>query len=169
MTKYLGIYTRFIDTLSIRLGRGVMYLLFASISIYMYEIIARNAFNKPATWVMELAIFFVASYFVLGGAYSVLSGAQVRMDIFYQRWPRRRQALVDALTFPFYIYFAVLFIRGIWHANRAFIFSEITQSSWGPLLWPIKTILTVGFLIILLQGISILFKDIYAARGRSLE
>lgn len=168
MTKYLRIYTRFIDNLTLKLGRGIKYLLFGSIGIYIYEIIARNAFNKPSTWILELAIFFVASYFVLGGAYSVLAGAQVRMDIFYERWSDRKRGLVDVLTFPFYTYFVVLFIRGIWHTNRAFIFNEITMSSWGPLLWPIKAILTVGFLIILLQGISIFIKDVYAARGRNL-
>ncbi|UCD54258.1 MAG: TRAP transporter small permease subunit [Dehalococcoidia bacterium] len=169
MTKYLRIYVRFVDAVSIKLGRSVRYLLFASIGIYIFEIIARNAFNRPGAWVLELSTFLVAAYFVLGGAYSVLTESQVRMDIFYEHWSRRRRALVDAITFPLYIYFGVLFIRGIWHTRRAFIFKEITMSSWGPLLWPIKGILTAGFLLILLQGISILIKDIYAARGRSLE
>jgi TRAP-type mannitol/chloroaromatic compound transport system permease small subunit len=169
MTKYLRIYVRLVDALSINLGHGLRYLLFGSIGIYMVEIISRNVFNRPGAWVMELSIFFVAAYFVLGGAYSVLTEAQVRMDIFYERWPRRRRALVDVITFPLYIYFGVLFIRGVWHTRRAFIFKEITMSTWGPLLWPIKGILTAGFLLILLQGISILIKDIYAARGRSLK
>jgi len=169
MTKYLRIYVRFVDALSINLGHGLRYLLFGSIGIYMVEIISRNVFNRPGAWVLELSTFLVAAYFVLGGAYSVLTESQVRMDIFYERWPRRRRALVDVLTFPLYIYFGVLFIRGIWHTRRAFIFKEITMSSWGPLLWPIKGILTAGFLLILLQGISILIKDIYVARGRSLK
>lgn len=170
MTKYLRLFVHFVDNMNTRIAQSMKYAVIVLVGIFIYEAIARNGFNKPEIWVFELTTFIVAAYFVLGGAYSVLSGAQVRMDVLYGKWSPQKKALVDVITFAaFPIYFGVLFWTGRWHTMRAFIFNEVSGTTWGPILWPIKAIITVGCILMILQAISILIKDIYTARGRTLE
>ena len=170
MTKYLRIFVRSVDTLNTRIAHSIKFGVFALLGVLLHECIARNVFNQPGVWVLELCTFIVAGYFILGGAYSVLSGAQVRMDIFYRRWSPRKKAIVDLITFAaFPIYFGVLFWTGLWHARYAYVFHEISNTAWGPIQWPIKAVITVGFFLMLLQAISIFIKDLYTARGSRVE
>ncbi len=45
---------------------------------------------------------------------------------------------------------------------------ERSSSAWRPYIWPIKTIMVVGILLMLLQSISELFKDILRLRGHDM-
>jgi TRAP-type mannitol/chloroaromatic compound transport system permease small subunit len=170
MTKYLRSFVRSVDTVNTRIAQVAKFAIFAMIVVLLQESFARNLFNQPGVWVLELATFLVAAYFILGGAYSVLSDSQVRMDIFYRRWSPRKKAIVDLITFAtFPIYFGVLFQTGLWHIRWSYVFHEVSNTAWAPIQWPMKAVITVGFLLMLLQGISIFIKDLYTARGRSLE
>ena len=170
MTKYLRIFVWSVDTLNTRIAHSIKFLVFALLGVLLHECFMRNLFNRPGVWVLELTIFIVAGYFILGGAYSILSGAQVRMDVFYSRWSPRKKAIVDVITFAtFPIYFCVLIWTGLWHVRWSYVWNEVSNTAWAPIQWPIKAVVTVGFFLILLQSISIFIKDLYTARGRSLE
>lgn len=170
MTKYLRIFARSVDTLNTRIAHSIKFLIFASLGVLLHECFMRNLFNRPGVWVLELTTFIVVGYFILGGAYSVLSGAQVRMDVFYSRWSPRKKAIADLITFAaFPIYFGVLIWTGLWHTRWSYVWNEVSNTAWAPIQWPMKAVITVGFCLILLQSISIFIKDLYTARGRSLE
>ncbi len=44
----------------------------------------------------------------------------------------------------------------------------MNYTSWAPLLWPIKSIMTVGIFLMLLQAIAIFFKDLARVRGEEV-
>lgn len=170
MTKYLRIFVRSVDTLNTQIAHSVKFLVFALLGVLLHECFMRNVFNEPGVWVLELCTFMVAGYFILGGAYSVLSGAQVRMDVFYRWWSPRKKAIVDLITFAtFPIYFGTLIWTGVSHTRWSYVWNEVSNTAWAPIQWPIKAVITVGFCLMLVQSISIFIKDLYTARGRSLE
>jgi len=45
---------------------------------------------------------------------------------------------------------------------------ERSRSIWRPYLWPIKAIICLGIVLMLLQAVSELFKDILRLRGEEL-
>jgi TRAP-type mannitol/chloroaromatic compound transport system permease small subunit len=47
-------------------------------------------------------------------------------------------------------------------------YSERSPTAWRPYLWPIKIAMCVGFVLMLLQAISELIKDIARIRGEEL-
>jgi TRAP-type mannitol/chloroaromatic compound transport system permease small subunit len=47
-------------------------------------------------------------------------------------------------------------------------FSERSATAWRPYLWPIKVVMVVGILLMLLQSLSELIKDIARLRGVTL-
>ena len=99
----------------------------------------------------------------------ILNG-HVRMDLLYHRWPQRRQAGTDVLTDLLLIfYLVVLVIGGVSSIQYALEYNQTSYSAWRPPLAPIKIIMVSGIVLMLLQAISTLFKDLATALGRPLD
>ena len=98
-----------------------------------------------------------------------LAGGHVRMDIIYSRWSTRRKALMDAGLFVFFVIFVGLTLwSSTEHAITSTMMMQRSGTTWHPYLWPIKIIVAIGFLLMLLQGISQFIKSIATARGKPL-
>ena len=145
-----------------------MYLVFAMGGVLLFEAISRTIFNKPQIWVVEMAQFLMAAYYMLAGGYSMILRSHVRMDLLYGRWSATRQALSDALTSLLLIlYMVFLLLGGISGVKYAVKYGQVNYSSWAPPMAPIKIIMAFGILLMLLQVIATLFRDIAKIRGET--
>lgn len=145
-----------------------MWLMFAMMAILVYSSYAKFTSGSPI-WVVEMAQFTLAAYYLLGSGYSMQLDAHVRMDLLYSRWSPRRRAMMDAFTIFFLIfYLVILLLGGISSTEYAIDYNQKNYSSWAPLLWPIKVIMTFGVLLMLLQATATFFKDLAAALDRPL-
>ncbi|KAA0012877.1 TRAP transporter small permease subunit [Billgrantia pellis] len=170
MPRIITLYVRWVDRFNRVVGRITMFLIFAMIGVLLYASVARTAFNSPLIWSIEVSQFMMAAYYMLGGAYAMQMGAHVRMDLFYSGWSDRTRAIVDALTVVLLLVFlGALLAGGISSTEYALRYGEKSYTSWAPPLAPIKSIMTFGVLLMLLQSVAILFKDIARARGIPLE
>jgi TRAP-type mannitol/chloroaromatic compound transport system permease small subunit len=170
MPKAIRVFVRYVDKTSIFVGKFSQYLVFAMIGILLFESIARTVFNRPHIWVVEIAQFLMAAYYLLGGGYSMILEGHVRMDLLYGRWSAKRQAIADVITGPILIfYLVVLLIGGISSIDYAVRYGQVNYTSWAPPLAPIKIIMGIGILLMLFQAIATFFKDVARARGEKLE
>lgn len=168
--KIIRLYVHYVDVLCHRVGRFAMYLIFMMMGILLYATITRTVFNAPQNWVIEMAQFTMAAYYLLGGGYSMMQDAHVRVDIFYARWSPKRRALVDSFTaICLVIYLTLLLYGGISSTEYAIEYKQKNYSSWAPYLAPIKIIMTAGIALMLLQAVSLFFKDVAKARGIDLH
>lgn len=162
-------YVRVVDAVNRFVGHIAMYLFFVMGAVLLWSTLSRLVLGAPVNWALEMSQFMLASYYLLGGAYSMQLGAHVRMDIFYDRLAARRRAQTDALTILFVIfYLLVLFAGGISSTNYAITYNQKNYTAWGPLLWPVKTVMTTGIFLMLLQALSSFFKDVAIARGKPI-
>jgi TRAP-type mannitol/chloroaromatic compound transport system permease small subunit len=167
--KAVKIYVRYVDAVNRAIGRLMMYFIFVMIGVLLLASTSRTVFNVSFIWTVEMAQFFLAAYYLLGGGYSMQLDSHVRMDLFYSRWSPKRQAMADALTSGFLIfYLIVLLIGGVSSTDYALTYGQKNFSSWAPPLAPIKIIMTVGIALMLLQAIAMFFKDLAKARGETL-
>ncbi|MHA1190461.1 MAG: TRAP transporter small permease subunit, partial [Alphaproteobacteria bacterium] len=104
MPKPIIAYVKFVEALNYRIGRFAMYLLFVMMAILLWSSISKTFF-LPSLWTLEMAQFSLTAYFLLGGAYSIQLGSNVRMDLFYHTWTPQRKALIDAFTVFFLIFY----------------------------------------------------------------
>jgi TRAP-type mannitol/chloroaromatic compound transport system permease small subunit len=170
MIKAAKAYVKYIDATSKLVGKIVMYLIFVMMGILLYDTITRTVFNKPNVWAVELTQFFMAAYYLLGGASTLLLGGHVRMDVFYDKWTPRGKALSDLLTFIIIlIYMVVLLVGGIQGIQYAARYGQVTYSSWAPKVLPVKIIMVAGIVLMFLQVISELIKDIATLMGEDLR
>lgn len=147
-----------------------MYLIFAMIGILLFSSISRTFFDRPYIWVVEMAQFMMAAYYLLGGGYSMILESHVRMDLLYSHWTEKRRAITDAVTSFFLIFYLVFLLAGgISSMAYAITYNQKNYTPWAPPLAPIKIIMTIGIVLMLLQAISMFFKDIAKARGERIE
>jgi hypothetical protein len=69
MPKVVKAYVDYIDAANKKVGKFSMYLVFAMMGILLFESISRTIFDRPHIWVVEMAQFFMAAYYLLGGDY----------------------------------------------------------------------------------------------------
>jgi TRAP-type mannitol/chloroaromatic compound transport system permease small subunit len=170
MPRAVVIYVRTVEAINRVVGRIVMLLVLAMIGMLLWSSISRTAFNMPLVWVVEMAQFTLAAYYLLGGAYAMQLDAHVRMDLFYAKWTRKKRAFTDSLTaFCLIFYLTVLLMGGIGSTQYAIEYGQKNYSSWAPPLAPIKVIMTVGILFMLLQAVAIFCKDLARYRGRDID
>jgi TRAP-type mannitol/chloroaromatic compound transport system permease small subunit len=192
MRKFMAGYVRIVERLNYGVGRFAMYLLFVMIGVLLWSTFTKVApFMRPSLWTLEVAQFLMVAYFILGGAYSIQLGTNVRMDLLYGSFSPRGKALTDSLTVFFLIGFlgfllygglnslayalghfsgeAVTFLSGLVvafvtggpvAATSELGVLERSRSVWQPVLWPIKLIMVFGVVLMLLQAVAELFKDL---------
>ena len=137
MPEWIKSFARGVDTVNYRIGRLSMYLLFVLSGVLLWSIIAK-ALGHPPLWTQEMAQFTMVSYFVLGGAYSLQMGANVRMDLLYGRWSARKRAYVDSITVFAMIFFLGVVLYGCIDSTiYAFEIGERSRTVWRPYMAPI--------------------------------
>ena len=169
MPKAVKIYVRYVDVASRVAGRFAMYLIFVMVGLLLYSVVTKNFFIQPL-WTLEMAQFAMVAYYILGGGYSMLLDSHVRMDLLYGRWSKAGKGFVDSITsFCLIFYLALLLYGGFSSTGYALQYDERSFSSWAPRMAPIKIIMTFGIALMLLQAISMFFKDLARAKGLSLD
>lgn len=169
MLKAVRGFVRTVDAINAFVGKFAMYLLFVLAAILLYATGSRLFLGVPINWSLEMSQFVLSAYYLLGGAYSVQMGSHVRMDLFYSRWTPKSRAAIDAFTIIFVIIYLVLLLRGaISSTEYSITYNQRNYTSWAPVLWPIKVIMTTGIILMLLQMISQFIKDIALASGKPL-
>lgn len=170
MPTVIKLYVRYVDLVSRVVGKFAMYLIFVMMGILLFSSLSRTIFDVPHIWAVEMAQFTMAAYYMLGGAFSMLMGAHVRMDVFYGNWSPKTKAWVDVFTvFCLIFYLVVLLAGGISSTAYSLEYGQRNYSSWGPPVAPIKIIMITGIFLMLLQSIATFFKDLAVIRGVELK
>jgi len=168
MPEAIKTYVRVVDAFNRYVGLFAMYLIFAMLGVLMFSSISKSFFT-PSLWTLEVAQFTMVAYYLLGGGYSLQKGAHVRMDIAYDRWSEKGKAIMDSFTILFMIFsLLVLLYGGVSSTLYALEYGETSRSIWEPKMAPIKIIMVIGVFLTLLQAISMFFKSLATATGRSI-
>ena len=169
MPKLIKYYIKFIDYISLKTGRATMYLVFVMMFILILSFVTRNIINIPLIWIIEMAQFVMTGYYLLGGGYSMLTDDHVRMDLIYSKLKDKTKAFLDSLTSVFLVfYLVVLFYGSISSLTYTIETNQRLFTAWAPYVWPIKSVMTFGILLMLLQSIAIFFKDLAKVLGREI-
>ncbi|WP_119301196.1 TRAP transporter small permease subunit [Dongia deserti] len=170
MPRFIVAYVRYVEAFNRAVGKFAMYLILLLLGILLYAAFSKASTDISPIWTVEMAQFTLTAYFMLGGAYALQNNALVRMDLFYSHWKPRTRAIVDCITIiGLLIYLAILLYGAVISTHYTFEIGQRRPSAWQPYLWPIRTIMSIGVLMMLLQAIATFFKDLAIARGKPIE
>lgn len=160
----------FIDHFSNWQGRIACLLVVPIIFGMFYEVIARSFFTAPTLWAYDLSRILYGISFMLGAAYALMKGLHIRADFLYRNFTPRTQGRVDLILYILLFMPAMLFFlkAGYDFSYKSFFQGERAgDSTWAPIVWPVKMALTLGVFFLIIQGISEILKSWYAAtRGK---
>lgn len=154
---------RTIDWISDRTGLFVALWSVNAVFAYTFEVIMRYAFNMPTIWVHESSYLLFGMQYVIAGAYGLLHGSHVRVDVIYTKLTQRGQRATDVITSVFFFVFVIAMLATSWQFfGDSFGQRERSLETWQIHYWPVKLMLVVGAGLILLAGIAQLIKDVRA-------
>jgi TRAP-type mannitol/chloroaromatic compound transport system permease small subunit len=157
-----------VDHLNRWMGRFWALAIFVVTFAVLYEVVARTAFGQPTLWSNETTVYVSAVAYLIAGGYALLYRRHVRIDLVYDRLSTRTRAKLDVVTFVFFvIYVGALVWVGTTMGWTSFTQSEGTGTPWNPPIWPVKLAIPAAALLLLLQGIANLLRDLGVARRES--
>ena len=98
-------FIRVVDRISEWSGKVLMWLPWVITAIIVWEVAGRYFFNKPTIWAHEMSLMAFGALSMVGGAYAHKYRAHVNMDLFYARFSAKGKAVMDLVTFPFFLIF----------------------------------------------------------------
>ena len=152
-----------IDFICIWTGKVAAFLVLILIVVVVYEVVSRYAFNAPTIWAFEIERMVGGSLFILGFSWVLLQKAHVRVDLFYQRFSPRGQAILDAtlyllLVFPLWIWVMPQMIE--WVQTSWAIQERSSDSAWRNIIYPFKTVAPIAIFLLLLGLVATFIRDL---------
>jgi TRAP-type mannitol/chloroaromatic compound transport system permease small subunit len=152
-----------IDKINLFVGNVVKYLLLYMAITLLFEVVARYVFNSPTIWVLDLCKLALGFLGILGGGYTLLLGSHVKVDVIYGSRSVRTKAIMDLCTSVLFLLFISILL---WQSTRmaldSFALREHSTTVFAPPLYPLKMAIPVGVVLVLLQGIAKILRDIMA-------
>jgi len=157
-----------IDNVNDWVGRVISLSILVMFLLMLIEVIRRYCFNSPTVWGNELTQMTFGAYVVLCGGYILRWEAHTNVDILYVSLSPKVKAIIDIATaFLFFLFAVVMLFTGTSLAWESLTTLEHSQSAWNPPLYPVKILIPTGALLLLLQGLAKLIRDIMTVLGKN--
>lgn len=154
-----------VDRLNGLVARVISPAVLVATVVVVYEVVSRYLFDAPTIWAMELTTYLCMACYFLGAPYALLRDAHIKIDLLYVKWSPRTRAIVDCVMSP--IFFgsiaALTWVSAEW-TLQGFVNGVTTGSSWAPAVWPVRALIPVSGILLLLQGLAKLVRDVEVIR-----
>lgn len=164
----LKVASTLIDRLNESVGKAVSWLSLGLVLVVLTDVAMRYIFRYTQNWMIELEWHIYAALFLLSAGYTLLYNKHVRVDLFYARYSIKRKAWVDLLghTLLLLPWCYVVITTGYRYMINSWYIRESSDQPGGlPARYVIKSAIVVGFVLLLLQGLSQIIKSIRNIRS----
>lgn len=146
-----------IDRSNELVGRLVSWVSLLLVMVVFVDVVMRYAFRISFVFTQELEWHLFAFIFLIGAGYTLLHDGHVRVDIIYQRLGPKGKAWINLIGVIFFLIpGCYLVISTSWKfVGNSFAIMEGSPDPGGiPYRFIVKGTMTVGYILLLLQGIS---------------
>lgn len=162
-------YIRYADIFAERTGLVVSWLATLMVAVVFVNVVLRYAFGKGILALQDLSWYLFGFMYWLGAAFTLKHDRHVRVDIFYVNMPPRLKVWVNLLgTIFLLIPWCILGVLiSISFVESSFHVLETSPDPGGlPARWLLKATIPLGFIFLLIQGMSMLFTSLLQLRGK---
>jgi TRAP-type mannitol/chloroaromatic compound transport system permease small subunit len=160
--------SRAIDWLNERVGHLVYWLVLAAVLVSAGNALVRYVFDTSSNAWLELQWYLFSTVFLLAAGYTFLHNEHVRIDVIYGHLPPKVRATIDLLGgLLFLLPMAIIIMVLSWPmVEDSYLRHEYSGDAGGLLRWPVKILIPIGFLLLVLQGVSEIIKRIGFLAGQ---
>ncbi len=159
--------SRGIDAFTRWTGKRLAWLILLAVIVSAVNAIVRKVFDTSSNSWLELQWVLFSIVFLLCSPWTLLDNEHIRIDIVNQMLPKRVRDSIDVLGHVAFLMplCAVMIITGGPFFMRSVEINEQSGNAGGLPQWPAKSLIIIGFTLLLVQGISELIKRIAVMRG----
>jgi TRAP-type mannitol/chloroaromatic compound transport system permease small subunit len=160
--------SRRIDWLNEKIAGVVSWALLAAVVICTGNALIRYAFNSSSNAWLEIQWYLFAAIFMLASSHTLKRDEHVRIDVIAGRFSKRTQVWIDLLGFLLFLMpiCLVILYYGVPFALLSITSAEMSSNAGGLIVWPAKLLVPLGFLLLILQGVSEIIKRVAFLAGR---
>ncbi len=164
MTSVIDIIEHFVA----RVGKCSSWLCFVLIFIISGDVMMRYIWSTSPNWLIELEWHIFSLIFLFGCSYALQKDKHVRVDVFYTKWSQKTKAWVNVigtvvLLFPWCY---IVIKTSSEYAINSFYMQEGSDQPGGlPARYIIKFSIVIGFVLLALQGLASILKNIKLIRS----
>jgi TRAP-type mannitol/chloroaromatic compound transport system permease small subunit len=165
--KVLLALSRAIDALNERVGKLARWLILISVLISAGNAVVRYSLNTSSNAWLEIQWYLFSVVFLFCAGYTLLHNQHVRIDVVTGQFSGRVRTWIDILgTLFFLLPMAITIMWLSWPVfTDAWRSNEVSTNAGGLIVWPARLMVPIGFLLLVVQGISELIKRVAFLRG----
>jgi TRAP-type mannitol/chloroaromatic compound transport system permease small subunit len=142
-----------------RVGDACSLLILVLMGVMTYEVIARYAFNAPTSWAWIVNKQLFGIYVMVAGSYALIHNSHIRIEMFYQHFPKPLKRMVQWLTLAAaFCFLGVLLWKSWVMGMEAYDTKEVAMGMFKLPLYPLKLFIPFGTLLLLLGCAIAVFK-----------
>jgi len=166
LLKALLPVTRVIDAITTWIGKRVAWLILAAVVVSALNATVRKIFDTSSNSWLELQWVLFSMVFLLCSPWTLLANEHIRIDIVNNQLPKRIRDTIDLVGHAFFLLplTIVMIITGIPFFLRSIEINEQSGNAGGLPQWPAKSLVMIGFAMLLIQCVSELIKRIAVMR-----
>jgi TRAP-type mannitol/chloroaromatic compound transport system permease small subunit len=156
-----------IDAFTRWVGKRLAWLILVAVVVSALNAIVRKSFDTSSNSFLELQWVLFSIVFLLCSSWTLLDNEHIRIDIVNNLLPKRLRNGIDVIGHAFFLIplTFVMIITGGPFFMRSVEINEQSGNAGGLPQWPAKSLIIIGFTMLLVQGISELIKRIAVMRG----
>jgi TRAP-type mannitol/chloroaromatic compound transport system permease small subunit len=155
-----------IDAFTRWVGKRLAWLILLAVVVSALNAIVRKTFDTSSNSWLELQWVLFSIVFLMCSSWTLLDNEHIRIDIVNNMLPKRVRDSIDVIGHVCFLLplCIVMLITGIPFFQRSIEINEQSGNAGGLPQWPAKSLVMIGFAMLLVQGISELIKRIAVMR-----
>jgi TRAP-type mannitol/chloroaromatic compound transport system permease small subunit len=159
--------SRGIDAFNTLVGRWVSWLIVLAVIISSVNAVVRKLFDVSSNAYLELQWVLFSIVFLLCAPWTLLNGEHIKIDIINHNLPLRVRSRIDMMGHLFFLvpFCVIILWTSIPFFVNSFNQNEQSFSAGGLPQWPAKSLIMIGFTLLLIQAVSEIIKRAAIMRG----
>ena len=158
--------SRGIDAFTKWTGKRLAWLILVAVVVSSLNAIVRKVFDTSSNSWLELQWVLFSIVFLLCSSWTLLDNEHIRIDIINNMLPKPVRNIIELVGHVVFLMplTIVMIITGGPFFMRSVEINEQSGNAGGLPQWPAKSLIIIGFTLLLVQGISELIKRIAVMR-----
>ena len=159
--------SRGIDAFTKWTGKRLAWLILVAVVVSALNATVRKTFDISSNSWLELQWVLFSIVFLLCSSWTLLDNEHIRIDIVNNMLPKKLRNSIDLVGHLLFLMplTIVMIITGVPFFQRSYEINEQSGNAGGLPQWPAKSLIMIGFALLLVQAISELIKRIAVMRG----
>jgi TRAP-type mannitol/chloroaromatic compound transport system permease small subunit len=156
-----------IDAINTQIGKWVAWAILAAVVVSAVNATVRKVFDMSSNSWLELQWVLFSAVFLLCASWTLRDNEHIRIDIVNNHLPRGLRNTIELVGHTFFLLplTIVILVTGIPFFRESYAINEQSTNAGGLPQWPAKSLIMIGFAMLLGQCISELIKRVAIIQG----